>query len=52
MIDVVLAIFVSINLESPAPHKKILGNNLPSLGQVTTSSAYGITGFSTSPPNN
>ena len=39
MIDVVLAIFVSINLESSAPHKNMLGNNFPSLGQVTTSSA-------------
>ena len=43
---------VSINLESLAPHKNMFGNNLPSLGQTTTSSAYGITGLVISPPKN
>ncbi len=44
-------ILVLINREALPPHKKILGNNFPSFGQVTTWSAYGITGFVITPPN-
>ena len=51
MIEVAPDMFVWMSLESFAPHKNILGNNFPSLGHVTTSSANGITGFVILAPN-
>ena len=45
------ATFTEISRKSSSPHKNILGNGLPSLGQITTSSANGITGFVVLVPN-
>ena len=42
---------VIISLESFAPHKNIFGSSFPSFGQITTSSAKGITGLVVLPPN-
>jgi len=42
---------VLISLVAFAPHKNIFGNFLPSLGQITISSASVRTGFSAVSPN-
>ena len=48
--DDVSEIPVWIEVKSFAPHKKMFGSSFPSFGQITTSSAKGITGLVTVVP--